>query len=172
LLIIAITGIVLAWKKNSNGYLQAKVLAGSNLQPSSWQSIAALSKSANSYLHIHFPSLDTTIDRVDIRPADAIAKIIYKKHYTALHVDLATVSIIQTEVRRADFIEKLHDGSIVDDWTNLHVAKLIYSSFTGLALLLLVVSGFYLWLNPKRVRKIKQVSLVSNQPSVKDNPVV
>ncbi|MEJ2005854.1 MAG: hypothetical protein P8X57_13055 [Cyclobacteriaceae bacterium] len=58
--------------------------------------------------------------------------------------------------RRSDFIENLHDGSIVDNIANIPGGyfKLFYTTLTGLALLTFTITGFWLWYGPKHMRKI------------------
>jgi hypothetical protein len=69
-------------------------------------------------------------------------------------MDGATGKVIFVENRRADYIEKIHDGSIIDfylGWDGYF--KLFYTSMMGLALVLFTVTGFWLWYGPKRMRK-------------------
>ncbi|WP_238531638.1 hypothetical protein [Nitritalea halalkaliphila] len=59
--------------------------------------------------------------------------------------------------RNSDLIESLHDGSILDFLFEADggYAKMGLSTLMGLGLLLLSVSGFYLWWNPKRIKQLK-----------------
>jgi uncharacterized iron-regulated membrane protein len=59
----------------------------------------------------------------------------------------------QAKPRWADWIERLHDGSLLSDGF-----KLWFMPLVPLSLLFLVISGLYLWLAPvfrKRARKKK-----------------
>jgi hypothetical protein len=61
------------------------------------------------------------------------------------------------ETRHSDWIEKVHDGSIIDFYTSGEEgAKLTYSTLLSLGMILLASSGFYLWYYPKILRKIKR----------------
>jgi uncharacterized iron-regulated membrane protein len=155
LTIIAITGLLLTWKKNSNGYLLANTMRGNSTNAAEWISFDSLQKVGIATLAKELPEEDATIDRIDVRPDKGIAKIRFKNHYTALQIDLATGKLLCIEKRRADFIEQIHDGTILDTLTGSNYLKLIYGSFAGFALLFLSMSGFYLWINPKRIRKLK-----------------
>lgn len=156
LVLVAGTGLLLAWKKHSFGYLQAHPVSGSNLAPESWQSMAKIQSAATQYLNTNLPQYDTVIDRIDVRPKAAVAKVIFANHYTALHIDMSNAGVLLVETRRADFIEQLHDGSIIDKLLPDSWGKRLYSSFTGLSLLVLCITGFYLWLNPLKIRKHKR----------------
>ena len=101
--------------------------------------------------------LDPQIERIDIRPEKGIAKVVFVSHYTELQLDCATGKVLSAEKRMHDFVEHLHDGTIVDRLlgTQHEQAKTSYTSLTSLALMLLAFSGFWMWLNPRRMRKIK-----------------
>ena len=60
--------------------------------------------------------------------------------------------------RRSDFIEKLHDGSILDGifGTGGDQLKVSYTVIMGLSLFMLVITGMWLWYGPKRLRKVKR----------------
>ncbi|MGZ5286901.1 MAG: hypothetical protein ACXWB9_06945, partial [Flavisolibacter sp.] len=97
-------------------------------------------------------------DRIDIRPDKGIAKFIYKDHYWGLQLDCATGDLLSIEKRSSDFIEDLHDGSLVDDLigNSSESFKTGYTLIMGLSLLMLVVSGIWLWYGPKRIRQLKR----------------
>jgi uncharacterized iron-regulated membrane protein len=162
LLLVSITGLLLAWKKNSGGLLLANTQTGTHTQASGWLPIAALQSAAVAHLKAHHPDADTTIDRMEIRPEKGVMKVSFKHHYNGIQLDLATARLLLLEQRRSDFIEHLHDGSIIDKWMGGDGGKLLYSTIGGLSLFTLVISGFFLWANPNRIRKLKQAKLHSN----------
>lgn len=157
LLFTSITGLLLAWKKNSGGYLLAESKKGSSPLLSQWLSFETLSSKAITALREkHGGSIDTVISRIDARPDKGMVKFIFENHYHALQVDAVTGNILLYEERRADFIEQLHDGSIIDKLLSANgLGKLTYSTIGGISLLLLTITGFWLWYNPKRIRKRK-----------------
>ena len=65
---------------------------------------------------------------------------------------------LNNEGQCSDFIEKVHDGSILDLYfkTSGGQIKLIYTTIMGLALLVFTVTGFWLWYGPKRMRAASQ----------------
>lgn len=153
--IVAVTGSLLGWKKNSGGIIMAKSYTGSSTNLKEWLTIDSLYKNACSYLTDSISKdLTTEIDRIDIRKDKGMVKFIFTHHFTGLQVDGATGRILQVEKRRADYIEKIHDGSIIDyylGWDGYF--KLLYTTVMGLALILFTVTGFWLWYGPKRMRK-------------------
>jgi hypothetical protein len=98
------------------------------------------------------------IDRIDIRPQKGIAKIVFAQHFTELQLDCKTGEILSVSTRKSDFIEKIHDGSIVDYFvkTSSDQFKLFYTTAASLSLILLSFSGFWLWYNPIRIKKRKK----------------
>lgn len=153
--IVAITGTLLGWKKNSGGMIMAKSYKGTSTQLKDWLSIDSLYQNACNYLKDSVSSdLSTEVDRIDIRKDKGMVKFVFASHFTGLQVDGATGKILYIEKRRADYIEKIHDGSIIDyyfGWDGYF--KLVYTSIMGLALILFTVTGFWLWYGPKRMRK-------------------
>ncbi len=154
--VVAITGLLLGWKKNSNGLIQAKSVTGTSTDLKEWLSIDSLHRNACRYLHDSVGAgLSLDLDRIDIRQDKGIVKFVFAANYVGLNLDGATGNLLQIEQRRSDFIENLHDGSILDKLfgTRHEQFKLIFTSITGLALLLFTVTGFWLWYGPKRMRK-------------------
>jgi hypothetical protein len=91
------------------------------------------------------------VNRLDVRPRRGMAKVWLNNGYE-VQVDLGTGRVLQTAYRRSDFIESIHDGSFfAGDWTKL---GLFLPS--GLVLLLLWISGLWMWwvpFNAKRQRR-------------------
>ena len=166
LLIISLTGILLVWKKNTNGRLLANSQMGSSLSLSHWISFDSLASNAISAIRGRYGNnISTVISRIDARPDKGMVKIIFEEHYHAIQLDAATGKVLLYEERRADFIEQLHDGSIIDNLINgKGYGKLIYGTTAGAGLLLLTISGFWLWFNPKRIIKRKRMKDTPGRP--------
>jgi uncharacterized iron-regulated membrane protein len=161
-LLISISGLLLGWKKNSNGWIlpethQAKISGHENQLPlDTLQTIA--SRALHDAVGKH---LSTKIDRIDVRPDKGIVKFIFKHHYWGVQVVTATGEVVSIRPRRHDFIENLHDGSILDHIFNTRgeILKLFYTTFMGFSLISFTLTGFWLWYGPrllKRSRKIKK----------------
>lgn len=154
--IMAGTGLLLTWKKNSGGLILAKTESGTSTQLSEWLPLDSLQFAAVSFLQDSIsPSLSAEIDRIDVRPGKGIVKFTFVGHYKGLQVDGATGRILKVENRNSDLIEHIHDGSILDFLfgTGTEIFKLIYSTIMGIALLLFTITGIWIWWGPKRMRK-------------------
>lgn len=161
LLVVSGTGLLLGWKKNSNGFLLAENRQGTNTDMSSWQSMDSLHRSAIRLLRDSVdPALSRSTDRIDVRPDKGMVKFTFKGHFHAIQIDAATGHMLSVEIRRADWIEKLHDGSILDHYmvSDGQPLKLTYTTITGAGLMLLSFTGFWLWYNPRRIRRRKEKS--------------
>lgn len=149
--IIGITSILLAWKKKAEllpPTLKTEIEDGSWISPSEMVSIAEaeMDKIGKS----------TEVDRIDIRPDKGVAKVTFKTHFTEVQLDGLSGKVLSIETRHSDWIEKVHDGSIVDFYLGGDEAtKLTYSTLTALGLILMSLSGFYMWYFPKVIRRLK-----------------
>ncbi len=155
--LIAITGLLLGIKKQTG--LLAPTQKGISADLSTWLPVDSLQKIAIKYLQDSVSvSLNSEIDRIDIRPEKGIAKFIFKDHFNGLQLDGSTGRLLSIEKRRSDFIENLHDGSILDKLlgTGGDQVKVSYTVSMGLSLLLLILSGLWLWYGPKRLRKSRK----------------
>ncbi len=155
-LLIGITGLLLGWKKSTE--LLPPTQKGSSLHSQEWLSIARISQIAQNYSQQELKQ-SPEIDRIDIRPGKAVAKIVFTHHFTELQIDCTTGQILAVNTRYSDIIEKIHDGSIIDVLiqTNNEEVKLTYTTILSIGLILLSISGFWLWYNPKRIKKRKMV---------------
>ena len=69
-----------------------------------------------------------------------------------VQVDLGTGAVLQTAYRRSDIIESIHDGSFfAGDWTKL---GLFLPS--GIVVLLLWLSGMWMWWVPFAAKRAKK----------------
>ena len=155
LLIIAITGILLGWKKNSFGILSSENYIGTTINAKNWLSIDQLQKIADANLIQHTHSnISTVLDRIDIRPEKGLIKFIYKNHYYAIQLDGANGNLLFVEYRTADLLENIHDGSILDKLfqSNHNYFKLIFTTLTGLSIILFSFTGFWLYYSPKKLK--------------------
>ena len=155
---ISVTGIMLGWKKNSGGLILPKSFQGTSTELKEWISIDSLHKNAVKILHDSVSSeISGELERIDIRKDKGMVKFVFIDNYIGIQLDGATGNLLHIEIRRSDFIENIHDGSILDYLfnTNREQIKLIYTSVAGLSLLTFTITGFWLWFGPKRMRKSK-----------------
>jgi hypothetical protein len=145
-LMIALSGIVLQWKKAS-AYLQPPTRSGTGSELAlSFSRILELAKT------VPAAQIDSwhDIDRLDVRPEKGIVKVRAKNSWE-IQLDTQTGEILQVAVRRSDLIESLHDGSYFHEH-----AKLWVFFPTGLMLLILVLTGLHLFCLPYLARRLRK----------------
>ncbi|WP_028606498.1 PepSY-associated TM helix domain-containing protein [Olleya sp. ITB9] len=152
IVVMSATGLLLAWK-DQLGIKPSSVTVHSDNRP-----LISLNEIEQHAIHyIDSLNLSTEINRIDYRPRKGIAKVRFETHFTELQIDCYTGNIVSEKTRTADLIEMIHDGSIVDYLFHFKYSKLIYSTVLGLGLLFICVSGFYLWLKPKQIKRNKRL---------------
>lgn len=148
ILITSLTGILLGWKKNVE-ILQPPEQKGTTTELNQWVSIEMIASSASHALD-SVVGRTVAIDKLDVRPGKGIIKVLFKEGYWEVQVDGATGKSLSVMQRHSDWIEHLHDGSIINDFF-----KIAYTNLLGWGLLILGLSGFWLWYGPKMVKKMK-----------------
>lgn len=91
------------------------------------------------------PAADAAgVDRLDVRPRDGMMKVRFRDDVvTEVTINLVDGSILNVGERNDVFLEKLHTGEIFgDNWVLL-------SDFAAVVLVVLVISGYWLWLFPR-----------------------
>ncbi|NNF42390.1 MAG: hypothetical protein HKN62_04965 [Phycisphaerales bacterium] len=83
------------------------------------------------------------IDRIDVRPGDRVYKIRSEHHDAEVQVCAVTGAILSVDTRPSDLIERIHDGSFFGDWAHGWVMPAY-----AVALLFMVFSGWWLWIEP------------------------
>jgi len=155
-IIVSISGLMLGWKKNTGGLLLPHSYEGTSTELKDWISIDSLHKNAVRVLHDSIGSdLSEDIERIDIRKDKGMVKFVFIDDYIGIQLDGATGKLLHIESRRSDFIENIHDGSILDYIfdTKKEQFKLAFTSLTGLSLFAFTFTGFWLWYGPRRMRK-------------------
>ena len=84
------------------------------------------------------------VDRMDVRPRDGLIKVRFRDDVvTEVTVDINNGRVLHIGERNDVFLEKLHSGEIFGDrWVLL-------SDFAAVALIVLIVTGYWLWLFPR-----------------------
>lgn len=86
-----------------------------------------------------------TVDRMDVRPDDGLVKVRFDDRVvTEVTLDLATGAVLHVGERNDVFLEKLHSGEIFGD------RGIFVSDAAAVLLTLLLLSGYWLWLYPRR----------------------
>ena len=153
---IAISGITLGWKNNSNGIILPKSHIGTTSELEKWLPLNELNTIASIVLKDSISkNLSPELNRIDVRKEKGIVKFVYENHYWEIQLDGATGKTLQIAKRNSDLFEDIHDGTILDNYFNTTKSqfKLIYTSIMVSALLLFTITGFWLWYGPKRIKK-------------------
>jgi hypothetical protein len=153
--LMGFTGLLLGWKKQTN--LLPSTQKGRTENTTQWMKIDSLSTIAQNFCSDSL-NLSADLDRIDIRPSKGIAKFVFSNHFTELQLDCQSGEILSISKRKSDIIEKIHDGSLIDHFLGIKYDffKLFYTSIISLGLIVLSISGFFLWYNPKRIKGLKK----------------
>jgi len=156
LIVLGSTGLLLGWKKHSGGRILPTSHRGTSTDPADWLSLATLHAEAMRIAREEIsPTLSPELERIDVRPKHGMVKFVFIEDYWGIQLDLATGNLLHIERRRSDFIENLHDGSILDYLfdTDGEWLKLGYTTVMGTGILVFSVTGLWLWLGPRRMRR-------------------
>jgi uncharacterized iron-regulated membrane protein len=153
--VVAMTGLMLGWKKHSGGIILSKSYSGQSIDQKNWLPVHVLHEKAVQAARENIsPDMSFELDRIDIRPDKGMVKFVFAESYWGVQLDCTTGETLHIERRSSDFIENLHDASYFDKLfgTSYEQIKLVYTSVMGLALLTFTITGFWLWYGPKRFR--------------------
>ena len=92
------------------------------------------------------------INRLDVRPSRGMLKV-WAKNNWEIQIDTQTGKVLQTAYRRSDLIESIHDGSFFHD-----VVKMWIFLPSGIVLLLLWLTGIYLFILPFLARRRQKIA--------------
>lgn len=153
--ITAVTGLLLGWKKHTGGVILPKSFQGESTNPKDWLPTHVLLENSHKIAREQIDAnLSLELERIDMRPDKGMVKFVYIQDYWGVQLDLTTGELLHIERRRSDFIENIHDGSILDYLfgTIDEQIKLAYTTIMGTALLTFTITGFWLWIGPKQFR--------------------
>lgn len=150
LLISSLTGILLSWKKDVALLMPPTQKEGAT-DLSQWIPLSSIAQKAGMALDSAQNIPSNPIDRIDVRPDKGIVKVLFQEGYWEVQLNGSTGEVLSVGRRHSDWLESLHDGSIISDGF-----KLVSMNLLGLGLLILIASGVILWLYPKRIRQLKK----------------
>lgn len=91
------------------------------------------------------PDARAQVDRMDVRPRDGIVKVRMRDSAsTEVTLDISTGRVLHVGPRGDVFLEKLHSGEIFGS------RGILLSDFAAIGLVLTLITGYWLWLAPKR----------------------
>ncbi|MFK7934046.1 MAG: PepSY domain-containing protein [Saprospiraceae bacterium] len=151
LLISSVTGILLSLKKEVD-IIQPPTQKGVSKSLETWKSVEELAQLATTAFYVAYPEQQgNEVDRIDVRPSKGIAKVLFDQGYWEVQIDGTSGEVKSIAKRHSDWIEALHDGSIVSD-----VFKLISMNTLGFGVLFLIGTGLWLYFGPKKVREMRR----------------
>lgn len=162
ILVLILSGLLLQMKKHW-AWVQPVEQRGSTKAP-----VIELSDILKSIKEHQHPNIDVKdwdgIKRLDVRPDRGVAKATLQNDYE-VQVDLGTGRVMQVAYRRSDWIETIHDGSILGDWVKLGIVLP-----SAVILLFLWGSGMWMWIYPfigrRRVRRRRaELAAVRKSPA-------
>ena len=146
-LVSALTGVLLAWKKQSD-WLQPSTQRGSSGTLADWRGLDELEAAAVVAFRQNTPTgTDAAVDRMDVRPGKNVVKVRFEHEQLEVQLDGLTGEVLNVGRRHADWIEHLHDGSIVSEGF-----KLVSMNALGWGLLAMTATGIWLYWGPRRYR--------------------
>ncbi len=141
IVISSVTGLLLAWKKQVS-WLQPAEMRGISTNMADWVAPIYIADAAKRALADSMKvSVDQlpVLDRLDARPKHGMVKVVFKGDWE-VQVDATTATVLWVAKRNVDWIERLHDGSIVADWF-----KNVSMTLLALGLMFLSGTGFWMW---------------------------
>jgi uncharacterized iron-regulated membrane protein len=152
LLISALTGLLLALKKEVS-LLQPPTQKGENSEMADWLPLETIDSLARiALIRAHPDQQHNAVHRMDVRPSKRVVKVLFEKGNWEVQIDPGSGKTLSVARRHSDWIEALHDGSIISD-----TFKLISMNVVGWGLIFLVGSGLWLWYGPRLIRAVKKV---------------
>ena len=153
LMVSAITGVLLSLKKDVS-ILQPPTEKGVSEVLSDWKPIHELSTLALNHLHDNVVgSSNILVDRIDVRPTKGMAKVIFDDDSWEVQIDGVSGKVLSMGKRHSDWIEKVHDGSIISD-----AFKLVSMNVLGWGSMILIFTGAWLYYGPGVYRKRKRAN--------------
>ena len=148
LFISAVTGLLLGWKKNVD-LIQPPTQKGVSKDLATWKQVDELATLAQTAFYETYPEqAGNGIDRMDVRPSKGIVKVLFKEGWWEVQLDGTSGEVLSIAKRHSDWIEALHDGSIISD-----TFKLISMNTLGIGLSLMIITGLWLWYGPRVVKR-------------------
>ncbi|MBD1397021.1 PepSY domain-containing protein [Pontibacter sp. JH31] len=149
ILISSVTGILLGWKKDVD-LLQPPTQKGASTDLQQWLPLSELAARSLAGLDSAEAIYENPIERIEARPDKGIVKTIFRDGSWEVQLDASNGKVLSVARRHSDWIEKVHDGSIISD-----LFKLVSMNVLGFGLVFISCTGFFLWFYPKKIRKIK-----------------
>ncbi|MEZ4948791.1 MAG: PepSY domain-containing protein [Saprospiraceae bacterium] len=130
--------------------LQPPTQKGAAKSLNDWLTVEEIASLSLKGFQSKYPETNPVIDRIDVRPSKGIAKVLLENGFWEIQIDGQSGEIYSISRRHSDWIEQLHDGSIIAEWF-----KWLSMNYLGFGLIVMIITGTWLWWGPKRIRNLK-----------------
>lgn len=135
-LLLSVTGIMLLFKTQW-GY-QPETAKGQKASVEQSLPVSEIIQIAASQGFEDLKSVED-VDRIDFRPNKSVYKV-RANSGLEFQIDMSTGEVLSSGQRIDKTLEELHDGSYFGDWF-----KYIFITLSGVAIILLTLTGYHLW---------------------------
>jgi len=151
---IGLTGTLLAFKSAFTKTVYENKAITTEGESSKFLPLASLENFATAILNEKASTNYKKSEKLEIKMSKGTVLFYYKEGYSVL-LNGASGDPITIEKKFGGIIQDIHDGAILDSWiTNKSsLFKKGYSIIMGLSLLLLTITGTYLWYKPMLIKK-------------------
>lgn len=152
LLIVIVTGILLLLKKEIS-WIQPSAIKGQGEFPVvSYEKILETSRS------VEEAGIKSWADikKMDYRPSKGLIKVISRTNWE-VQIDQSNGQLLSKAFRRSDIIESIHDGSFFHN-----NAKLAIFLPSALVLLILWITGIYMFFVREKAKRVKKKKALSS----------
>lgn len=155
--LVSITAILLAFKSSFSNVLYQNSEIHFSKSIRKWMPLDSLepvvTQKVNEYTHSHFKRSEKAEVKIDKG-----SLIYYYKGGIVAQVNGESGDVINIDKKFGGIIQDIHDGAILDSVITTKDAyfKKLYSVIVGLALLIMTITGIYLWYKPIVIRKSKK----------------
>ena len=146
---------MLGWKSIFSSTIFENKSIMANKSSKKWLPLDSLDKLATQFVNQKLHTNFLRSDKVELKLSKG-SIIFFYKNITA-QIDGTSGSVILIEKKYGSLIQDIHDGAIMDELTNNKsgISKKIYSTVIGFTLLMLTITGFYLWYKPNTIKRKK-----------------
>ena len=154
---ISLTAIMLAWKSAFTKVIFENSQAGLSTNIHEWLSLDSLESLATVALNEQAKTSFAHAENIQLKPSKGYINFAFKNNYN-IQVNGASGKAIHIERKNGSFIQDIHDGAIIDSWLSVKsgIVKKTYSTLLGTALLLLTISGWWMWYKPRQIKLSKK----------------
>ncbi len=152
--IVAITASLLAFKSSFSTTLFENKKANTEARYDQFLGLDTLESLATAQINKFAKTKFTQSERADVKLAKGTV-VFYYKDALSIQVDPTNGAAILVEKKYGGIIQDIHDGAILDSLIKNKSSyfKKGYTLIMGFSLLLLTITGTYLWYKPRLIKK-------------------